>query len=79
MGITRLFLLLFLFSPFPSSPFFLIAQVLHSAKQLRLYEGLYHDLFHEPEKEEVTADLIGWLNDRCPTKVATPGVTSGTQ
>ena len=30
-------------------------------KTLQLYEGLYHDLFHEPEKEQVTADLIEWL------------------
>lgn len=30
-------------------------------KTLKLYEGLYHDLFHELEKDEVTADLIEWL------------------
>ena len=30
-------------------------------KTLKLYEGLYHDLFHEPEKGLVTADLIAWL------------------
>jgi len=33
-------------------------------KTLRLYDGLYHDLFHEPEKEQVIGDLIAWLNDR---------------
>jgi acylglycerol lipase len=33
-------------------------------KTLKLYEGLYHDLFHEPEKDEVTADLIEWLAAR---------------
>ncbi len=30
-------------------------------KTLKLYEGLYHDLFHEPEKALVTADLIAWM------------------
>lgn len=33
-------------------------------KAIRLYEGLYHDLLHEPEREQVLADLIGWLDDR---------------
>lgn len=33
-------------------------------KTEKLYEGLYHDLFHEPEQEQVTADLIEWLKDR---------------
>jgi acylglycerol lipase len=33
-------------------------------KTLKLYEGLYHDLLHEPEKEQVTADLIEWLAAR---------------
>jgi alpha-beta hydrolase superfamily lysophospholipase len=30
-------------------------------KTLRVYEGLYHDLFHEPEKEQVIADVLAWL------------------
>jgi len=33
-------------------------------KTLKLYEGLYHDLLHEPEKDQVTADLIEWLDAR---------------
>lgn len=33
-------------------------------KTLKLYPGLYHDLLHEPEKEEVTADIVQWLNAR---------------
>jgi len=33
-------------------------------KTLKLYEGLYHDLLHEPEREQVTADLIEWLTAR---------------
>jgi acylglycerol lipase len=33
-------------------------------KTLRLYDGLYHDLLHEPEKEQVLADLTAWLGAR---------------
>ena len=33
-------------------------------KTLKLYDGLYHDLFHEPEKDQVTADVIEWLDAR---------------
>lgn len=30
-------------------------------KQLRIYRELSHDLFHEPEHEEVEADTLNWL------------------
>ena len=33
-------------------------------KTLKLYEGLYHDLLHEPERQQVTADLLEWLAAR---------------
>ena len=33
-------------------------------KTLKLYPNLYHDLLNEPEKEQVIADLIEWLNAR---------------
>jgi len=33
-------------------------------KTLKLYDGLYHDLFHEPEKQRVVADLVEWLDAR---------------
>ena len=32
---------------------------------LKTYPGLYHELFNEPEKETVFADLLAWL-DRLP-------------
>ncbi|HEX8384657.1 MAG TPA: alpha/beta hydrolase [Rubricoccaceae bacterium] len=28
---------------------------------LRLYDGLYHELMKEPERDEVLADLVGWI------------------
>lgn len=31
-------------------------------KVVRRYPGLYHELFNEPEKEQVLGDLIAWLN-----------------
>ncbi len=34
----------------------------HSAdKTLKLYEGFYHDLLHEPERQTVLYDMSGWL------------------
>jgi len=33
-------------------------------KTLRIYEGLYHDLFHEPEKDQVIANVTEWFDDR---------------
>jgi len=33
-------------------------------KTFKLYDGLYHDIFNEPEKEMVMHDLAAWLNAR---------------
>lgn len=33
-------------------------------KKLKLYEGLYHELIQEPEREEVLADILGWLEEQ---------------
>lgn len=30
-------------------------------RTLRIYEGLYHEIYNEPERERVVADLLGWL------------------
>jgi alpha-beta hydrolase superfamily lysophospholipase len=32
-------------------------------KTLKLYPGLFHDLLHEPEKEQVMGDLVQWMSD----------------
>ncbi len=34
-------------------------------KTLKLYEGLYHEILNEPEKDEVMADIIEWMNSHC--------------
>jgi alpha-beta hydrolase superfamily lysophospholipase len=31
-------------------------------KTLKLYAGLYHDLLHEPERAQVMADIIAWMD-----------------
>lgn len=31
---------------------------------LKLYDGLYHEVFNEPEKDRVLDDLTGWLKAR---------------
>ena len=33
-------------------------------KTLRLYAGLYHEVLNEPEKEQVRAEVIQWLDHR---------------
>jgi alpha-beta hydrolase superfamily lysophospholipase len=34
-----------------------------SDKTLKMYEGLWHEIFNEPERERVIADLVSWLED----------------
>ncbi|HID77735.1 MAG TPA: alpha/beta hydrolase [Planctomycetaceae bacterium] len=43
----------------------LYARAVATDKTLRLYDGLYHDLWHEPEWEQLAADLSGWIAARC--------------
>lgn len=31
-------------------------------RTLRFYEGLYHEVFNEPERDQVLDDLLGWLD-----------------
>jgi acylglycerol lipase len=33
-------------------------------KTLKIYEGLYHEVFNEPEREHVLGDVEEWLEDR---------------
>ncbi|MCE5302348.1 MAG: alpha/beta hydrolase [Planctomycetaceae bacterium] len=41
----------------------LVSRARSSDKTLRLYEGLYHDLFNEPERDQIVTDLLDWLDD----------------
>jgi acylglycerol lipase len=40
------------------------AQASSIDKTLRLYDGLYHEILSEPERDQVVKDLIDWLNAR---------------
>jgi alpha-beta hydrolase superfamily lysophospholipase len=42
----------------------LYARAASKDKTLRLYEGLYHDLLHEPEWQRVVADALAWIDAR---------------
>lgn len=33
-----------------------------SDKTIKTYDGLYHEIFNEPEKEQVLDDLVAWLD-----------------
>jgi len=33
-------------------------------KTIQLYDGLYHETFNEPEKQQVLDDIRGWLSER---------------
>jgi alpha-beta hydrolase superfamily lysophospholipase len=37
---------------------------------VKLYDGFYHDLLHEPaaDREKVAADIEAWLTGRAPTR-----------
>ena len=35
-------------------------------KTLKLYPGLYHEIFNEPEKDEVLADASSWIEEHLP-------------
>jgi alpha-beta hydrolase superfamily lysophospholipase len=35
---------------------------------LKVYDGLYHEVFNEPERDEVLDDLSAWLLERCEAR-----------
>ena len=42
----------------------LYARAQSTDKTLKLYEGLYHEVLNEPEKDQVMADMLAWLDQR---------------
>jgi acylglycerol lipase len=40
------------------------ARAASTDKTLHLYPGLYHEIFNEPEREQVIEDLIAWIEKR---------------
>jgi alpha-beta hydrolase superfamily lysophospholipase len=41
-------------------------------RTLKLYEGLYHEILNEPEREQVCSDIEGWLADHLESGGARP-------
>jgi alpha-beta hydrolase superfamily lysophospholipase len=39
-------------------------------KTLKLYEGGYHDLLNDIDKQIVMADILAWVNQRIPAETA---------
>jgi acylglycerol lipase len=42
----------------------LYEQITSKDKQLKIYDGLYHEILNEPEKETVLADIHQWIEAR---------------
>jgi acylglycerol lipase len=49
----------------PAGSRLLVARAGSTDKTLRLYTGLYHEVLSEPERAEVVADLLAWLDGHC--------------
>jgi acylglycerol lipase len=42
----------------------LMQAISSSDKSLKTYPKVYHDMLHEPERDQIAADVIAWLNAR---------------
>jgi len=50
----------------PAGAQMLFETVGSSDKTLKIYEGLYHEIFNEPEKDQVLGDMEQWLVSHLP-------------
>lgn len=48
----------------PSGSDFLYTQARSTDKTIQIYPGLYHELHNEPEKTEILADIVAWMDAR---------------
>jgi len=48
----------------PQGSQFLYDSVASADKELKIYQGLYHEIFNEPEAETVYANVVEWLTSR---------------
>ncbi len=48
----------------PEGSLMLYERVSSPDKTLKLYDGLYHEIFNEPEREQVFRDMEAWLDAR---------------
>jgi alpha-beta hydrolase superfamily lysophospholipase len=50
----------------PEGSRFLYRNVGSTDKTLKIYPGLFHEIFNEPEREEVLGDVLNWCDERMP-------------
>ena len=48
----------------PEASKLLYAKVQSPDKTLKFYDGLYHEILNEPEKDEIMEDIRMWLDER---------------
>jgi alpha-beta hydrolase superfamily lysophospholipase len=46
-------------------------------KTLKLYPGLFHEILNEPEKDEVLADIVTWLDARTVARDSSESSAAG--
>lgn len=54
----------------PEGSKFLNERIGSADRTLKIYQDCYHEIFNEPEKERVIADMIAWLDARLEKKAA---------
>lgn len=59
----------------PEGSRFLYDNVSSEDKTLKIYPGLYHEIFNEPERMQVFADLESWLDQRLDRRQVDEGPT----
>ena len=42
----------------------LVEAVSSSSKMLRVYDGLFHEIFNEPERVQVLTEMRDWLDEQ---------------
>lgn len=48
----------------PDSSKYFFEHISSTDKQLKIYEGLYHEILNEPEKDTVIEDINFWIKAR---------------
>jgi acylglycerol lipase len=48
----------------PAGSKLLYEQAASKDKTLKVYEGLYHEILNEPEKDQVMSDMLAWMDSR---------------
>jgi alpha-beta hydrolase superfamily lysophospholipase len=54
----------------PAGSQFLHQHVASTSKQLTIYPAAYHEIFNEPEREQVLAQIDGWMDELLPAQGA---------